>query len=136
MSTSIRATISQRNRYYIPKHRYLELVHLCRQYDDWVKELSGICFVSNSLTNTTPKSYKESKTEHDAIYISKLGIKKNTIEECSKQAAGELSNYILLAVTKGLSYENLRMVYKIPCCRQLYYEYYRYFFWLLDQEIA
>ena len=38
MSTVIRNEISKKNRYYISKHRMLELKHFCLQYEEWRQE--------------------------------------------------------------------------------------------------
>ena len=37
MATVIRAEISEKNKYYIDKHRYYELKHFCLQYNEWKK---------------------------------------------------------------------------------------------------
>ena len=37
MATVIRAKISEKNKYYIDKHRYYELKHFCLQYNEWKK---------------------------------------------------------------------------------------------------
>lgn len=58
MSTTIRPKISEKNKYYIDKHRYYELKHFCLQYPLWEKqynELSDFTKISdlkkNSQTN-------------------------------------------------------------------------------------
>ena len=35
MGTTIRPEISERNKYYIDRHRYYELKHFCLQYPGW-----------------------------------------------------------------------------------------------------
>ena len=35
MGTNIRPEISERNPYWISKHRYYELKHFCLQYNGW-----------------------------------------------------------------------------------------------------
>ena len=40
MATKIRPVLSEKNKYYIDKHRYYELKHFCLQYDDWKKAYS------------------------------------------------------------------------------------------------
>ena len=45
----------------------------------------------------------------------------------------ELSKYILIGVTEGLSYEQIKARLDIPCCKDVYYELYRRFFWILDR---
>ena len=37
-----RAELSKKNPYYISKHRYYELKHFCRQYDEWKRALVRI----------------------------------------------------------------------------------------------
>ena len=46
----------------------------------------------------------------------------------------ELNTYVLKAVTEGLSYDILKARFNIPCCRNVYYDIYRRFFWLLDKS--
>ena len=40
-ATVIRAEISEKNKYYIDKHRYYELKHFCLQYNEWKKAYSN-----------------------------------------------------------------------------------------------
>jgi hypothetical protein len=54
------------------------------------------------------------------------------IERIAGEADEDLHNYILKAVTEGLSYTYLRTKMDIPCSRDMYYDRYRKFFWLLD----
>ncbi len=35
MSTTIRPELSDKNKYWIDRHRYYELKHFCMQYDIW-----------------------------------------------------------------------------------------------------
>ena len=53
MSTLIRPQISEKNKYYIDKHRYYELKHFCLQYKEWKKAyadcLDSIIFASNLI---------------------------------------------------------------------------------------
>ena len=45
MSTIIRSELSKKNKYYISKHRYLELKHFCLQYYEWKnKYLEASCW--------------------------------------------------------------------------------------------
>lgn len=45
MSTAIRPEISQKNPYWIPKHRYYELKHFVMQYPAWVAARKGLDFL-------------------------------------------------------------------------------------------
>jgi hypothetical protein len=66
MSTSIRPEVSDKNEYWIDKHRYYELKHFCLQYPLWKKcynDLDGIgghlsyfvCSHSNTPISPTEK---------------------------------------------------------------------------------
>ena len=41
--------------------------------------------------------------------------------------------YILKGVTEGWSYDILKARSNIPCCKDVYYNLYRRFFWLLNK---
>lgn len=46
----------------------------------------------------------------------------------------ELAEYLLKGITEGWSYDILKARLNIPCCKDIYYDLYRRFFWLLDKE--
>lgn len=54
------------------------------------------------------------------------------IEKAAKDADDILYEYILKAVTEGLSFTYLQAVLGIPCSRDTYYDRYRKFFWILN----
>ena len=56
------------------------------------------------------------------------------VERAAQEADSELAAYILEAVTEGHSYENLKTRLNIPCSKDVYYDRYRKFFWLLSME--
>lgn len=56
-----------------------------------------------------------------------------TIEQTAIVTDAELSNYILKGVTEGWSYDILKARSNIPCCKDVYYNLYRRFFWLLNK---
>jgi hypothetical protein len=68
--------------------------------------------------------------EMRSYYSHRIGL----IEDTAIFAAGELSSYILKGVTTGISYEHLKARLEIPCGKDMYYNLYRRFFWLLDKE--
>ena len=106
MATTIRPELSEKNPYWIEKHRYYELKHFCLQYPIWRK-----AYASLNGFNSKPIDW--------AMFIvtSTLG-----------------DPYILKAVTEGWSYDILKVRLGIPCCKDTYYELYRRFFWLLNRE--
>ena len=64
-----------------------------------------------------------------AYYKEKIDL----IEKVAFEADRYLHDYILKAVTEELSYTYLRSKLDIPCGRDMYYDRYRRFFWLLDR---
>lgn len=136
MATVIRATISEKNKYYIDKHRYYELKHFCLQYNEWKKAYAAcnesIIFAS-SLERTSTSNIPSDLTAKYAMKKAYYGDRIKLIEHAVKEADDFLYPYLLKAVTEGLSYTYLKTKLNIPCGRDMYYDRYRKFFWLLSE---
>lgn len=135
MATVIRAEISEKNKYYIDKHRYYELKHFCLQYNEWRKEYAkcneAIIFASKfdrQPASNIPSDITAKYGMMKAHYDSRIKL----IERIAMETDDFLYPFILKAVTEGLSYTNLKAVHNIPCGRDMYYDRYRKFFWLLS----
>lgn len=137
MATVIRPEISEKNKYYIDKHRYYELKHFCLQYKEWKKgyELcnESIIFAStiDRLPNSNVPSDLTAKYALKKVYYAE---RINVIEKAAKEADEFLYPYILKAVTEGLSFTHLKTKLQIPCGKDMYYDRYRRFFWLLSNS--
>nr|DAD58031.1 MAG TPA: hypothetical protein [Caudoviricetes sp.] len=136
MPTAIRAELSNKNKYWVEKHRYYELKHFCLQYPFWRKEYSDIDGLYGQDFN--PSAYFKSNIPSDPTF--NLAEKRvryfqwmKMIEQAAIDADPELVSYILKGVTEGASYTYLKSRLDIPCSRDTYYDRYRRFFWLLDQ---
>lgn len=136
MATVIRPEISEKNKYYIDKHRYYELKHFCLQYREWKKAYEAcnesLIFASqfermpsNNIHSDLTAKYALKKT----AYAEKIHL----IENAVKEADDYLYPYILKGVTEGLSYTHLKTRLDIPCGRDMYYDRYRKFFWILSE---
>ena len=135
MTTLIRPEISKKNKYYIDKHRHYELKHFCLQYPIWKRTYAALLDLSiassgyddipsgTSLSDTTAKSAMRRVYYADRIKL---------VEETAKETDPYLYEYLLKAVTEGLSYTYLRTILQIPCGRDMFYDRYRKFFWLLS----
>lgn len=137
MATLIRPEISEKNQYWISKHRHYELKHFCLQYRLWKKEYHNIANsgVSSSMVDKIPGGNLPSDlTAKHALMKAFYSERIELIERTAKDADEFLHNYILKAVTEGLSYTYLRSVLRIPCSRDIYYDRYRRFFWLLSNS--
>lgn len=137
MATVIRAQISEKNKYYIDKHRYYELKHFCLQYNEWKKAYAScndsLIFASN-LEQMPSSNIPSDLTAKYAIRKAYYGERINLIEQIAMEADDFLYPYILKAVTEGLSYTYLKARLDIPCGRDMYYDRYRKFFWLLSES--
>ena len=138
MATVIRAEISEKNKYYIDKHRYYELKHFCLQYKEWRKAYElcndSIIFTTSlncdSISGNNPSDLTAKYAIRQAEYAGRIKM----VEQAAKEADDFLYPYILKAVTEGLSYTYLKSRMDIPCGRDMYYDRYRRFFWLLSNS--
>ena len=135
MATVLRPELSQKNKYWLERHRYYELKHFCLQYPIWKKAyaaLDGLSVRSNDVIATTDKSAVSDPTAKVAEARLFYSERMKMVEDAAKETDSALGDYILLGVTEGLSYDSLAMKYPLPCCKDVYYEMYRRFFWLLN----
>ena len=136
MATTIRAEVSLKNKYHIDKHRHYELKHFCLQYPVWKKAYADFEDVSISLStiDKMPTSnLPGDPTAKRAVAKAQLMERINLIEQAAEEADRYLYDYILKAVTENLSYTYLKSKLDIPCSRDMYYDRYRRFFWLLSE---
>lgn len=136
MATVVRAEISENNKYWISKHRHYELKHFCLQYPEWKKEYLtlGVPSASSAMLEVISSNHTPSDlTARYAIRRVYFAERIDLIEKIAKEADKYLYEYILRAVTEGLSYTYLKSKLKIPCSRDMYYDRYRKFFWLLNE---
>ena len=142
MSTTIRPEVSEKNQWWIERHRYYELKHFCLQYPIWKKAYAALDGLSNrpyDLAKFAKKKHRYYDPDADptvrcaearAFYSERMKM----VEQTAIKADAELASYIIKGVTEGLSYDSLLAQYQIPCCKDTYYERYRRFFYLLNKE--
>lgn len=133
---TVRAELSEKNKYYIDKHRYYELKHFCLQYPTWKKlhsEIDGLVSCTYDPVRFSKSNIPSDPTsklaEERLLYLDRMKI----VEQTAIAADSDLASYILKAVTEGLSYTYLKTKLEMPCGRDMYYDRYRRFFWLLDK---
>lgn len=136
MATVIRPVISEKNKYWIDKHRHYELKHFCLQYPEWKRAYSefnnsslSLSMIERMPTSNIPGDPTAKRVLLKAYYSERIEM----LERIAKEADGYLHNYILRAVTEGLSYTYLKTKMGIPCGKDMYYDRYRKFFWLLSK---
>lgn len=139
----VRTTVSRRSETFLPRHRYLELVHLCLQYDDMKAERRAILDASVSAVQihegpAAPGPSQISPTEQKAIRAAELSRKIDAITRCAHAAGGpRMAPRILRSVTKEVGYDQIAAKEggPLPVGRRTFYAMRRRFFWLLDQEV-
>lgn len=137
MATTIRPEISKTHKYWIDKHRYYELKHHCLQYPLWKNayysfdDLSiPLSMIEGVRTSNLPGDPTAKRAMMKSYYSEKIAF----LESIALQTDEYLHKYILKAVTEGLSYTYLKTKLDIPCGRDMYYDRYRKFFWLLSES--
>lgn len=136
MATVIRAEISEKNKYWIDKHRHYELKHFCLQYPEWKRAYAEFEDVTIPLsmmeripTSNIPGDPTAKRAMMKAYYSERIKL----LEKVALETDIYLHNYILKAVTEGLSFTYLKTRLGIPCGKDMYYDRYRRFFWLLSK---
>lgn len=134
----MRPELSKKNKYWIDKLRYYELKYFCLQYPLWKKSyesIDGTVLYSYYNTRISDTNIRGDETGKQAtvrsIYLDKIKM----VEKASIAADPYIASYILKAVTEGHSFNYLKSRLEIPCGKDLYYDRYRRFFWLLDIEL-
>lgn len=135
MATLIRAEISEKNKYWISKHRHYELKHFCLQYESWKKAVDDLDGFKSQTGGESSRSNSPGDPTNKCVelrtgYLDRI----NLIERIAYETDPILHKYVLKAVTEGLSYTYLKSRLGIPCGRDMYYDRYRKFFWLLSES--
>lgn len=128
-----RSELSRKNKYWIPKFRYLELKNFCLQYPDWKRELNEISFLKTKSEISPPGNFSN-PTEQLALKRMKLEENINLINSIAAEADQSISKWLIKGITENLTYEYLKYQLDLPAGRDLYYDRYRRFFWILDQK--
>ena len=136
MATMIRPELSIKNKYWIDKHRHYELKHFCLQYPDWKKAYADFddpAVPLSTIDRVPTSNLPGDPTAKRAMMKAHFAEKIKMVERAATDADKYLGSYILKAVTENLSYTYLKSKLDIPCGRDMYYDRYRRFFWLLNE---
>lgn len=128
-----RPELSKKNKYYISKHRYYELKHFCLQYPEWVEKYKSAIRYPQGIGNTESQEWND-PTGRSVVAMDIWRTKIKKVEDAAFKTDEVLGRYILKAVTEDLSFTALKMLYNIPCGKDMYYELYRKFFYILSNS--
>lgn len=120
------------NKYYLPKHRSLELKHFCLQYNQWKKELHEISYIPQR-SDVYVDSELSDNTSRIAEQRARLSRYVKLIEDAAQETDPFLAPYILKGVTKETTFESLDLLDNIPCGKSTYYDRRHKFFYILDK---
>lgn len=137
MTTVLRSELSPKNKYYIDKHRYYELKHFCLQYPEWKQThayLDDVTIPLSMIEYTPTDNIPGDPTAKRALMKLYYSERIKLIEKTAIDTDPYLYSYILKGVTEGKSYAYLKSKLSIPCSKDMYYDRYRRFFWLLDNS--
>lgn len=135
MGTKTRPSLSDKNKYYISKHRYYELKHFVQQYPEWVEKLKDISSLAKVAPTDSDKIQKGSVSDPTCDAVEKgllYSLNMQIVDQSAKETDPVIGTIIMLNVISGDSYDS--GVANVPCCREVYYELYRKFFYILDQK--
>ena len=115
MAYDIRPEVSQKNPYWIGKHRYYELKHFCLQYPIWKKAYHSLDALSRRPADlqvfVKSGQMKSDPTERCAqsrlFFVDRMEM----VEQAAIDADPDLYQYLIRGVTEGLSYDALKMKY-------------------------
>lgn len=128
-----RSELSPRNKYWIPKYRYLELKNFCLQYPEWKKMVLSISEIKTHSQISSAGNFSD-PTEEVALKRMKYQSLIDLIEQTAYDSEPSIAKWIVIGVTESYTYEYLRYKLDLPAGREMYYDRYRRFFWLLDQR--
>ena len=126
--------------FYIPKERYYELLHFCRQYDGWKRAMNCIDsmqMIPNDVLDRVQMSDRAdpvpAAAEAREYYDRRIKMIDTAAELTAKHP---ISNYILECVLKDeTTYETIEARCEgipMPVGRTTFYRLYRKFFWILS----
>lgn len=133
--TRIRPTI-KKGEWVLTKHQFYTAYHYAMQYNEWKTKLDAITFVSAISADSEPHcTGVGNPTEVKAMRRERFSTKVETIRSLAAQAAPEISNWLLLAVTnEGVTYNYLRNR-GMPCGKNYFYDRRRKFYYLLSKHL-
>lgn len=130
---SIKTELSRNNKYWIPKYRYLELKNYCLQYPGWKMALKEMNYLKTK-TEIIPSGNVPDPTNDYALKRLKYEQSIEFIESIARATDPCIADWLIKGVTENYTYDYLRCKMDIPAGREMYYDRYRKFFWILDKK--
>ena len=114
--------------YHISRDAYRELLYFCRQYDDKKRKAAEIRLLKVTAPDGMPRGRRTNDTTAQAAEkAARLSNDCSQIEQAAEDAAGDLAPYVMLNVTRGVSYYSM----DIPASESTFNRARRKFFFYL-----
>lgn len=122
--------------YALDKEEYLTVQHFAQQYPGLKKKYYSILGLKAVVQDGQPRGTTPGNpVEAQAIQLEPYSEKIKMIEESARIAGEDLYKWVLKGVTEKRSYDNLRLMYGLPCGKNEYYKKRQLFFWILNKKI-
>ena len=132
----MKAELSTRNRWHIPKERYYELLHFCRQYPTWKAAAERFDSLSKKPADILSKGTGIGDPTVRCVlardyYLTKIQM----VDTSAVESAGNLNEILKEGVIFGRCYEVLQARHpELLVSRDEYYIMYRKFFSVLSDK--
>lgn len=133
----MRAELSKKSKYYVPKNLYRECLYFCRQYNEWVRELSEYETLKGIVYDRDKIQTGElgDSTAISAMRRYSLERKKNLVDcALSESAPAFVIPWLKMGVTTDMSVWQLEAK-GMSINRKTYFKYRRIFFFNLSLRI-
>lgn len=132
-------TLSESNKYYLPKHTYLACIHYALQYRDWKASLDADRDTRGAIRYDKDKvqtSNDFDSTSSTAIRMVEIKDKCALIDSCINLACdgSNLEKFLRLGVCYGFTFFQLEEQ-GIPCGKNMYYDIRQRFYYELSKKI-
>jgi rhodanese-related sulfurtransferase len=133
--------MSYDGKYKLSRHQFNTAKWYALGFNEWLDEynrlkdsVSAISYENGDMPHAVNKT--SNPTEELAERRAELRAKMDKIVACCNVAGGDLSEYLLKAVTnENVTYHTLKALMDIPCSANTFYDRRRKFYWLLAKEL-
>lgn len=132
-------TLSEKNRYYLPKHMYLACIHYALQYRDWHALLMSERDTRGAIRYDKDRvqiANDFDSTSETAMRTAEIQRKIDMIDDAIATACdgSNLERWIRLGVCYGFTFYQLAEE-EIPCGKKMYYDIRQRFYYELSKKI-
>lgn len=132
-------TLTEQNKYYVPKHTYLTCIHYALQYRDWQARLKADRDTRGAIRydkDRVQTSDDYDSTSEIAMRMVEIQAKCDLIDDCIGVACdgSNIDQWLRLGVCYGFTYYQLKDD-GMPCGRNMYYDIRQRFYYELSRKI-